>query len=70
MRMRSLLVGCPAIGRKADVAVARAKARAAGVMVVGWGRLSGVFGSEMGDFGDNVVNVCRRETDVVAEIPF
>ena len=58
------------MGRKADVAVARAKARAVGVMVAGWGRLGGVFGSEMGDFGDNIVNVCSRETHVVAEIRF
>jgi hypothetical protein len=36
MQTRSLSVGCPAMGRKADVAVARAKVRAVGVMVVGW----------------------------------
>ncbi len=28
-------------------------------MASGW-----FFGSEMGDLGDNVVNVCKRETDV------
>jgi hypothetical protein len=58
------------MGRKANVAVARAKARVVGVMVAGWGRLGGDFGSEMGDFGDNIVNVCRREIDVVTEICF
>ncbi len=44
------------MGRKADVAVVRAKARAVGVMVVGWGRLGGVLvvGWEISvDNGDN-----------------
>ncbi len=36
MQTRSSSVGCPAMGRKAAVAVARAKARAVGVMVAGW----------------------------------
>ena len=31
------------MGRKADVAVARAKARAVGVMVAGWGGSGGVL---------------------------
>jgi hypothetical protein len=43
MRTRSPSVGCPAMGRKADVAVARANARAVGVMVAGWGRSGGVL---------------------------
>ena len=58
------------MGRKANVVVARAKVRAVGVTVAGWGRSGGVLGSEMGDFSDNIVNVCRRETHVVTEIRF
>jgi len=62
-------LGWPAMGRKVDVAVARAKAREVGVMVAGWGR-SGlflvVFWWSDGKIGDNVVNVCRRETNVCA----
>ncbi len=44
------------MGRKADVAVARAKARAVGIMVAGWGRSGGVLvvGWEISvDIGDN-----------------
>ena len=44
------------MGRKADVAVARAKARAVGVMVAGWEGLGGVLvaGWEiLVDIGDN-----------------
>ena len=61
------------MGRKAAVAVARAKARAVGVMVAGWegSNASLVAGWEIsGDIGDNCSNVCRRETNVVAEIHF
>jgi hypothetical protein len=36
-------VGCPAMGRKADVAVARAKARAVGIMVAGWEGSGGIL---------------------------
>ena len=44
------------MGRKADVAVARAKVRVVGVMVVGWGRSGGVLvaGWKISvDIGDN-----------------
>jgi hypothetical protein len=36
VRTRLLPVGCPTMGRKAAVAVARAKERVVGVMVTGW----------------------------------
>ena len=62
------------MGRKADVAVARAKARALGVMVAGWEGSGDILvaGWEIVvDFGYNsFVNVCRRETHIVAEKPF
>ena len=57
MRTRSLSVGCPAMGRKADVAVARAKARAVGVMVAGWegsGDILVAGWEVLGDIGDNL----------------
>ena len=41
-----LPVGCPMMGRKAAVAVVRAKLRAVGVMVTGW--------EGPGDIGDNL----------------
>ena len=44
------------MGRKANVAVERAKVRVVGVMVVGWGGLGGVFvaGWEISvDIGDS-----------------
>ncbi len=50
------------MGRKANVAVARANARAVGVMVAGWGRSGGVLVARWGNLGDNIVDVCRRET--------
>ena len=56
MRTRSLSVACPAMGRKADVAVARNKARAVGVMVAGWEGLGDILvaGWEISvDIGDN-----------------
>ena len=58
------------MGRKADVAVVRAKARAVGIMVVGWGRPGGVLAARWEILVMTVVNVCRRETNVVAEIRF
>ncbi len=54
------------MGRKADVAMVRANARAVGVMVVGWGRSGGVLVARWENLGDNVVDVCGRETNVVA----
>jgi hypothetical protein len=39
-------MGCPRMGRKADVSVARAKARVLGIMVMGW--------EVLGDIGDNL----------------
>ncbi len=66
IRTRSLSVGCPVMGRKADVVVARANARAVGVMVAGWGRLGGVLVARWENLGDNVVDVCKRELIVVA----
>ena len=56
MRTRSLSVGYPAMGRKADVAVVRDKARAVGVMVAGWegsGALLVVEWEILVDIGDN-----------------
>ena len=74
MRTRSSSVGCPTIGRKANVAVARATARAVGVMVAGWEGSGDILvaGWEIVvDFGYNsFVNVCKRETHIVAEKPF
>ena len=58
------------MGRKANVAVARAKVRAVGIMVAGWGRSGGVLAARWEISVITVVNVCRRETDVVAEIHF
>ena len=61
------------MGRKADVAVARAKARAVGIMVAGWEGLGDILvaGWEvLGDIGDNLSRLCRRETHIVAEIRF
>jgi hypothetical protein len=58
------------MGRKANVGVARAKARAVGIMVAGWGRPGGVLAARWVIFVITVVNVCRRETNVVAEIRF
>ncbi len=49
-------MGCPAMGRKADVAVARAKARAVGVMVAGWEGLDNLLVARweiLVDIGDN-----------------
>ena len=46
MRTRLSLMGCPRMGRKADVSVARAKARVLGIMVMGW--------EVLGDIGDNL----------------
>ena len=50
-------MGCPAMGRKAVVAVARAKARAVGVMVAGWEGTGDILvaGWEiLVDIGDNL----------------
>ena len=58
------------MGRKADVAVARAKARAVGLMVAGWERLGDILVAVGEILVITVGNVCRRETDVVAEIRF
>jgi hypothetical protein len=65
MRTRLSSVGCPAMGRKADVAVARANARAVGVMVAGWGRNRWFLVARWENLGDNVVDVCKRERNVV-----
>ena len=54
------------MGRKANVAVARAKARAVGVMVAGWEG----WGDILVKTGDNFINVYRRETHILAEIRF
>jgi hypothetical protein len=56
MQTRSSSVGCPAMGREADVAVARAKARAVGVMLAGLEGLGDILvaGWEiLVDIGDN-----------------
>ena len=50
------------MGRKVNVAVARAKARAVGVMVAGWGRSGGVLVARWEILVITVVNICRRET--------
>ena len=56
--------------RKADAVVARAKVRVVDVMVAGWEGSGASLVARWEILVITVVNVCRRETDIVAEIHF